>query len=275
MCVWAIKAFVTLWAVQSFMRLLLMHGREDRIYHAATGLFAQIPNPFTAVRYHSLVVPDPLPLSLKKTAWTEDGLLMGVAHQSRPIWGVQFHPESICTEFGRQLLENFHRLAQEFHSASRAKLPHRAPAVSAPEAPTVAAMPSAANRTRQMFVRRLPAHQTAEQIFERAFSTKPYAFWLDSSLTREPDARFSFLGGDSADDVECIRYYAHNRRLAVRKGDIEELASEDLFPYLKKRLSGLRVDGPDVPFDFDGGFVGYFGYELKALCGARVAHRSH
>jgi len=248
------------------------HGREDHIYHAGTGLFENIPSPFIAVRYHSLVVPEPLPDCLNKTAWTADGLLMGVAHKSRPIWGVQFHPESICSTFGREIMGNFRRLAEAFHSTSLGHLP--APAANSPSSKMpVSTSSSAPTAARHMFVRRVPARQTAEQIFERAFSMKPYAFWLDSSLTREPDARFSFLGGYSAGQAECIRYYAHNRRLTIRRGDVEELANEDLFPYLNKRLASMRVIGSDVPFDFDGGFVGYFGYELKAVCGAQTAHR--
>jgi para-aminobenzoate synthetase len=97
---------------------------------------------------------------------------------------------------------------------------------------------------------------------------------LDSSLTGESDGRFSFLGGYSASQVECIRYYAHNRRLSIRRNNMEELASEDLFPYLNKHLAATHVTGVEVPFNFDGGFAGYFGYELKAVCGAQPAHRS-
>jgi para-aminobenzoate synthetase len=249
-----------------------MHGREDRIYHTGTGLFENVPNPFVAVRYHSLVVPEPLPECLIRTAWTADGLLMGIAHKTRPLWGVQFHPESICSTFGQQIMANFRRLAEEFHSTSRGDLAASGPVGSSLKIP--AATSSTPMLERHMFVRRSPARQTAEQIFERAFNQEPYAFWLDSSLTREPDARFSFLGGYSAGKVECIRYHAHNRRLSIRHGDLEELGTEDLFPYLKRRLTATRVTGADVPFNFDGGFVGYFGYELKAVCGAQAAHRS-
>jgi para-aminobenzoate synthetase len=251
-----------------------MHGREDRIYHSGDGLFENVPNPFVAVRYHSLIVTEPLPECLNKTAWTADGLLMGIAHKSRPLWGVQFHPESICSTFGQQIMANFRRLAEEFHSMSRKNLPLSAQVGSSLKIPAAAPSTSTSLQERHMFVRRAPARQTAEQIFERAFNPEPYAFWLDSSLTREPDARFSFLGGYSADQVECIRYYVHNRRLSIRRDDIEELATEDLFPYLNNRLAAARITGADVPFNFEGGFVGYFGYELKAVCGAQAAHRS-
>lgn len=86
----------------------LMHGKTSQIHHDNTGVFAGLPNPFTATRYHSLAVKrDTLPNSLKVTAWTDDGEIMGLAHAARPIHGVQFHPESILTEGGHKLLANF------------------------------------------------------------------------------------------------------------------------------------------------------------------------
>ena len=86
----------------------LMHGKTSPIHHAGKGLFEGLANPFTATRYHSLSVRrETLPASLEVTAWTEDGEIMGVQHKTRPIHGVQFHPESIATECGHELLANF------------------------------------------------------------------------------------------------------------------------------------------------------------------------
>ena len=87
----------------------LMHGKTSPIQHDGQGVFAGLPNPFEATRYHSLVVAEPLPEALTVTARTAtpDGELMGLRHRSYPIYGVQFHPESILTTVGKQLLQNF------------------------------------------------------------------------------------------------------------------------------------------------------------------------
>jgi anthranilate synthase component 2 len=89
-----------------------MHGKLSAMHHDSSGVFAGLANPFAATRYHSLVVERAgLPASLRVTAWTEDGLVMGLAHRERPIHGVQFHPESIASEGGHALLRNFLALA--------------------------------------------------------------------------------------------------------------------------------------------------------------------
>ncbi len=87
---------------------MVMHGKLSPIYHNAQGVFAGLPSPFQATRYHSLVVRrEDLPAELEITAWTEDGIIMGLRHRSLPVEGVQFHPESIMTEHGKQMLANF------------------------------------------------------------------------------------------------------------------------------------------------------------------------
>jgi anthranilate synthase component 2 len=86
----------------------LMHGKTSPIFHHNTGVFRGLPNPFTATRYHSLVVERAtLPDCLEITAWTEDGEIMGIRHKTLAIEGIQFHPESILSEHGHQMLENF------------------------------------------------------------------------------------------------------------------------------------------------------------------------
>jgi anthranilate synthase component 2 len=88
----------------------LMHGKTSEVHHDGRSVFAGLPAPFTATRYHSLVVArDSVPGCLEVSAWTEDGIVMGLRHRSRPIEGVQFHPESIMTTAGKDLLRNFLR----------------------------------------------------------------------------------------------------------------------------------------------------------------------
>ena len=86
----------------------LMHGKTSLIHHKDQGVFRGLPNPFTATRYHSLVIErESLPDCLEVTAWTEDGEIMGVRHRQFAVQGVQFHPESVLTEYGHELLANF------------------------------------------------------------------------------------------------------------------------------------------------------------------------
>ena len=85
----------------------LMHGKTSPIYHYGDSLFLGLPSPFEATRYHSLIVCEPLPAELEVTAFTREGEVMGLRHRSLPIYGVQFHPESILTPFGKQILNNF------------------------------------------------------------------------------------------------------------------------------------------------------------------------
>ena len=92
----------------------IRHGKTSMINHTGQGVMAGLPNPFEAIRYHSLIVyRDDLPDSLEVTAWTDDGLIMGLRHKEYPVEGVQFHPESIMTPVGHDLLQNFlDRVAQ-------------------------------------------------------------------------------------------------------------------------------------------------------------------
>jgi len=85
----------------------LMHGKTSAIHHEGSDVFSNLPTPFTATRYHSLIVEEPLPEVLQRTAWSDDGDLMGLRHRDHPTIGVQFHPESILTEHGHDMLRNF------------------------------------------------------------------------------------------------------------------------------------------------------------------------
>jgi len=99
----------------------LMHGKTSPILHDGTGVFAGLPSPFEATRYHSLLIDPPtVPETLIVNAQTAEGEIMGVHHRAYPVHGVQFHPESILTRHGKDLLKNFLRLTDEFHAKSKA-----------------------------------------------------------------------------------------------------------------------------------------------------------
>ncbi len=183
-----------------------VHGRSSEIIHDGDELFKGIPQRFSAVRYHSLAVIEPLPAELKKIAWTSDGTVMALRHVTRPIWGVQFHPESVSSEYGLELLRNFL---------------------------------SPRSRSRE-----IPLPHPPEVLFRELFSHERYAFWLDSALRTER-TRFSYMGASDQ----------------VYTGGFEQV---------DRLLQHSRIDVPNLPFPFTGGYVGYFGYE----CGSRHKHQS-
>jgi anthranilate synthase component II len=104
-----------------------MHGKVSAISHAGTDILAGLPSPFRATRYHSLVVErDTLPDTLVPTAWTDDGLIMAMHHRTQPLYGVQFHPESIASEHGHTILANFLALARGTNTPAHNPLGHAA-----------------------------------------------------------------------------------------------------------------------------------------------------
>ena len=102
----------------------IVHGKTDAVSHDGTGVFAGLPSPLTATRYHSLTVePESLPDSLRVTATTADGTIMGLVHETLPIEGVQFHPESIASEYGHDMIRNFLRRCTNLDRAAGAPRP--------------------------------------------------------------------------------------------------------------------------------------------------------
>ena len=98
----------------------LMHGKLSTIHHNGRSVFRGINGDFRATRYHSLTIaPETLPESFEKTAWTDDGVIMGAMHRSHPVHGVQFHPESIASEHGHRILKNFLDIAAEWNAKNR------------------------------------------------------------------------------------------------------------------------------------------------------------
>jgi para-aminobenzoate synthetase len=244
-----------------------MHGRRSRIWHTATGLFEGIPQGFQAVRYHSLVASE-LPDVLELTAWADGGIPMGVRHRELPFLGVQFHPESICTEHGERLIGSFLRVA----SGSAANMDvycSARPSVVAPP-PQTALSP----RQTEVLHRRLDLPVDPEDVFVALYAREENAFWLDSSRAEPGLSRFSFMGAADERRGVVVDYRTSERKLRVRQGRCVVDRDGSIFDFLDGELRRLACNDPGLDFDFACGFVGYFGYELKAECGGRDVHRS-
>jgi para-aminobenzoate synthetase len=243
----------------------VMHGRLSAVYHDDSPLFAGIPQGFQVVRYHSLCVEEPLPEELEATAWTSDGIVMGMAHRNRAVWGVQFHPESICTDWGRKLLANFRDLTLE-HSGRRTAVMSRSVGAQAKWSP-----PQRPPLTLQ--VERIDRVYDPEQVFVNLYGDHRYAFWLDSSKVDER-SRFSFMGASGGPLSSVISYDVSTKRVNVARGVSSEVHDESIFDYLSREMKRLRYLSDDLPFDFNCGFVGYFGYELKDDCEGDLPHQA-
>ncbi|MCH5673725.1 aminodeoxychorismate synthase component I [Streptomyces gilvus] len=270
------------------------HGHLSAVRHDGRDLFLGLPQGFTAVRYHSLAVREPLPETLEATAWAEDGVLMGLRHKSRPLWGVQFHPESVLTEYGHRMLVNFRNLTAERARKQRTKntavtpaaaaIPQPAvprprhtpsPATPSPATAPVVPRPRRAAPAYRLHTRRIAGAVDAEAAFTRMYGASRRAFWLDSALVEEGLARFSFFGDDSGPLAEFVRYDVDSGRCEIeRAGRPQRKVAASVFDYLRRQLTNRRVDGTGLPFDFTGGYVGYFGYETKADCGSPNRHSS-
>jgi para-aminobenzoate synthetase len=235
----------------------VMHGRLSPIHHDGRGLFAGIPQGFAVVRYHSLVV-GALPAELRVTAWTPDAVVMGLEHRTRPLWGVQFHPESISTEHGRTLVRNFRDLT-------------RACQRRAVRAPRPASRPPAGTRVHH---RSLETWCDPEAAFVELYGDRDHAVWLDSSRAERGLARFSFMGAPEGPLGQVVRYDVATRTLTIDGASGREELRESVLDYCERELARLRAEAPELPFDFTCGFAGYLGYELKAECGGALVHRS-
>ena len=190
----------------------VMHGRLSEIHHDGHGLFAGIPQGFAAVRYHSLAV-GAVPATLRVTAWTSDGVVMGLAHRSRPLWGVQFHPESISTEHGGALLRNFRDLT---HAQRR-----RSSRAARPAGRTAAGL--------RVHHRTLMAWRDPEAVFVALYGDRDHAVWLDSARAEPGLARFSFMGAPDGPLGQVVRYdvatrCAHRRSCGRARGAARERA---------------------------------------------------
>lgn len=284
------------------------HGRVSSIDHLGTGLFAGLPSPFSAVRYHSLAVTE-LPESLEATAWSEDGIIMALQHRRRPQWGVQFHPESIASEEARALLRNFADLTAEWRTRSASvsggsEMDTDHQQVQAPDDRPAAPRPYILDTDE------LPQTVSDERLFTELFGSEPESVWLDGNLSGNPSSRFSTMGAPSGPLAKVAtasvldrtvearmsgqgcssRAEAHSNSAPGTDPAPPEVAtrSSGFFDWLDGELTGTDVElsdtneklpatgtnSPHLPFEFRLGWVGYLGYELKAEVGSPYQHES-
>jgi para-aminobenzoate synthetase len=236
-----------------------VHGRLSAIFHDGSDLFDAVPQGFDAVRYHSLAVLGDLPDGLEASAWTADGVVMGLRHVSRPLRGVQFHPESICTQHGARLMSNFFRSVAGLAPSLATVVTRRARSV---------------HRRRSVHVRRLAHAPDPEATFAALFADQRHAFWLDSSLVGQHGGRFSYMGDASGPDAEVIEYDGVSRTTTLTARGRTRKTSEPFFELVQRYLARPTQPVDGLPFEFNGGLVGYLGYEMARECGYPSRHRA-
>jgi len=252
---------------------MAMHGRLSRVMHEGKGLFKDVPQGFSVVRYHSLAITSPPGPEGHIVAWSDDGVVMGVEHTKRPIWGVQFHPESISTEYGLKIAQNF------FEMADRHQRPER-PVGRATIVPQAAKRePRAAEREAtgelELRMRTIPGQAPTEHVYERLFAEHDPSFWLDSADAPTWLAQCSYMGTTAGADRCFVSYDVDSGEVAVNRGGVETVEHKSIFDYLQRELGRIEVDPPEgVAPGLVGGYVGYLGYELKADCGSPNVHSS-
>jgi len=239
-----------------------VHGKSSRVRHDGGELFARIPSPFSAARYHSLCLMRPLPPCLFETARTDDGVVMALAHRSLPQWGVQFHPESIITEYGRRLAENF-------RDATRRRTQHP---FAIGWSPTASGWSPTKLREHTAYWHAIPRAVDAEAAFSSLYADAPSAFWLDSSLVEDGRTHWSYLGDARGPHAALVQYIAAKRRIEIADAAGYRIEVGDIFAFLDRHCAvALRTP---LPCPFAGGHVGWFGYELRGACGAPTSRRA-
>ncbi len=252
---------------------MAMHGRLSRVMHEGKGLFKDVPQGFSVVRYHSLAITSPPGPDGSIVAWSDDGVVMGVEHTKRPIWGVQFHPESISTEYGLKIAENFFAMA-ECHQRSETRPVGRATIVpqAAKRAPRAAQ--DAAGEL-ELRMREIEGQAPTEHVYERLFAEHDPSFWLDSADAPTWLAQCSYMGTTAGPDRCFVEYDVDSGEVAVNRGGVETVEHKSIFDYLQRELDRIAIDPPEgVERGLVGGYVGYLGYELKADCGSPNVHSS-
>jgi len=251
---------------------MAMHGRLSRVMHEGKGLFKDVPQGFSVVRYHSLAITTPPGPEGSIVAWSDDGVVMGVEHTKRPIWGVQFHPESISTEYGLKIAENFFNLAAQHKRAERPAgratiVPRSAPRAPAPETDKAGEF--------ELRMREIEGQAPTEHVYEELFAEHDPSFWFDSADAPTWLAQCSYMGTTAGAERCFVSYDVDSGEVTVDRGGVCTVEHKSIFDYLDRELKRIAIDPPEgVDRGLVGGYVGYLGYELKADCGSPNVHSS-
>lgn len=236
------------------------HGLLSHITHHGDGLFADIPSPFTVVRYHSLMVAGDLS-EFQILSRSDDDVVMAVKHRTKPQWGVQFHPESIATEYGVQILKNFLSLSAAYNKARfytsepfiqiQGSEKHRPKARQKPE----------------IIVETITDWVDPEVCFEALYAQSAHSFWLDSSN----DKGFSFMGDTAGPHAVVATGCVADGHVTLREQNHVQRIKTGFLEWLEQQTQTYQKISLNNPSSFTTGWVGYLGYGLKAECGAQAS----
>ena len=253
---------------------VVRHGKSSRILHDGEGLFKGLPPGFTAVRYHSLVIEaSDRPSGMVVTATAEDdGQIMAIRLRDRPSFGVQFHPESIGTEYGKILLRNFRDLAMNSSDASghnrNSNLSQSGIGIAQVEKPSVQS--NSPIGARLMKACELP-WRDPEEVFQGLFQSCPASFWLDASAMPISNRHLvTYMGTGSklieAKDSEIRLWESDGKEFKIRT-----TLPGDPLKFLQDYMQDVNAQAFPITChftgSFSGGLVGYFGYEMKRFTG--------
>ena len=246
-----------------------MHGRLSSISHTNAGLFHNIPQESSVVRYHSLVVDkDTLPRELRATAWTSDNVIMGLEHTSKPIYGVQFHPESISTACGKQLFSNFKVLTEKFYSdqevsAIEAHVGLTRSGTGSVSHGKISDAHTSAPQVRNIVIskRTFSSPINVKSIFRELYGESSASFWLDSSSSGPVQGRadrstpISIFGDlDSSEDSFAVEYHGSNQLTKRKTGQIVgESLNCNIFEFLDQELENGKKSTDVIYFNENSG----------------------
>lgn len=211
-----------------------MHGRQSEVSHNGKNLFAGIENNFKVTRYHSLTCENKELPNISIDAITKDGVVMGISHKSKPIYGLQFHPESIASEYGEKLIQNFINITRDFYEGNK------------------------------LYFEIIDNNLDTSDLYQKLYTYDDKTLWLDSSKVEEGLSRFSIFGLQSEKRGHILKHNVDDKiveKIYLSSNKIETY-NEDIFNFLKKNRVKWTYN-EELPFDFQLGYIGYFGYELK------------